>query len=192
MLRISRTGLIAMSTVVLLSLAVPAIVGAAAVDLDNTQARFTAKHLLISTVQGFIPVKTVQIALGSNNMPTSVQATLDLTKINTSNDQRDGDLRSDQFFDVQRFPTMTFKSTRITPQGTGAFTMSGDLTIHGVTKPVTLTGTVGGATNIQGQTHVGYTATATIDRTQWGVGTSYPDAIVGNSITITIAAEVIV
>ncbi|MBV8425364.1 MAG: YceI family protein [Candidatus Eremiobacteraeota bacterium] len=167
-------------------------VDAASIDLDNTQARFTAKHLLISTVQGFIPIKSVQIALGANNVPTSIQAALDLSKLNTSNDQRDGDLRSDQFFDVQRFPTMTFASTKITPQSGGSFVMAGNLTMHGVTKPVSLNGTVGATMkDSQGKTHVGYTATGTVDRTQWGVGSGYPDAIVGNAISITIAAEAI-
>ena len=189
--RVSRVGLIVACVSLLLAAIPRQIVDAATTDLDNTQARFTAKHLLISTVQGFIPVKSVQMSVGANNVPSSVQATLDLTKINTSNDQRDADLRSDQFFDVQRFPTMTFSSTQITSQGGSAFVMAGNLNVHGVTKPVTLNGTVGPTIkDSQGKTHIGYTATATIDRTQWGIGSGYPDAVVGNAISITIAAEV--
>ena len=192
MASISRLGLIAAAAAMFFAAAPRVSVDAASIDLDNTQARFTAKHLLISTVQGFIPIKSVQIALGTNNVPTSIQAALDLSKLNTSNDQRDGDLRSDQFFDVQRFPTMTFASTKITPQSGGSFIMAGNLTMHGVTKPVTLNGTVGATIkDSQGKTHVGYTATGTVDRTQWGVGSGYPDAIVGNAISITIAAEAI-
>ena len=191
MARVSRLGLIVAAASLLLSAVPGTRLEAATADPDHTQAHFTAKHLLISTVQGYIPVKSVQITLGANNIPSSVQATLDLTKINTNNDQRDSDLRSDQFLDVQRYPTMTFTSTQITGSGT-SFVMNGNLTIHGVTKPVVVNGTINGTVkDNQGKTHVGYAATATIDRTQWGVGPGFPDAVVGNSISITIEAEVI-
>lgn len=162
------------------------------IDLNHTSAHFSAKHLLISTVQGDIPVKSVTVALGADNVPTTVMATLDLTKIDTHNDDRDKDLRSERFFNVQQYPDMTFKSTEITAQSGGNFTMQGDLTMRGVTKPVTLNGNVvGTAKDNKGRTHVGYAATGTVDRTQWAVGQAVPSAVVGNHIAITIEAEAI-
>jgi polyisoprenoid-binding protein YceI len=162
------------------------------IDPNHTSAHFAAKHLLISTVQGYVPVKSVAVMLGKDYVPTSVEAQLDLSKIDTHNDRRDNDLRSQRFLAVEQYPDMTFKSTKITPQGAGKFSMDGLLTIRGVTKPVTLDGdVVGSVKDDKGHTHVGYAATTTIDRTQWGVGSTIPAAIVGDSIQITIEAEAI-
>jgi polyisoprenoid-binding protein YceI len=163
-----------------------------ALDPNHTATHFAAKHLLISTVQGDIPVKSVSVTLGSDNVPTSVVAVMDLTKIDTHNDQRDGDLRSDKFLDVAKYPDMTFKSTKITAASGGNFVMNGDLTIHGVTKPVVVNGNVVGTVkDSRGKTHVGYAANVTIDRTQWGVGAGVPAAVVSNDIVVTIEAEAI-
>jgi polyisoprenoid-binding protein YceI len=166
--------------------------GAPRIDLNHTSAHFAAKHLLISTVQGYVPVKSVAVTLGKDYVPTSVEAQMDLSKIDTHNGRRDNDLRSQRFLAVEQYPDMTFKSTKITPQGAGKFSMVGLLTIRGVTKPVTLDGNVvGSVKDDKGRTHVGYSATATIDRTQWGVGSTIPGAIVGNAVQITIEAEAI-
>jgi polyisoprenoid-binding protein YceI len=86
---------------------------------------------------------------------------------------------------------MTFKSTKITGSGTN-FVINGDLTFHGVTKPIVVNGTLNGTiTDNRGKKHAGYTATATIDRTLWGIGPNYPQAVVNNTVTITIEAEAI-
>lgn len=163
------------------------------IDPNHTSAHFAAKHLLISTVQGYVPVKAVTVSLGAGNIPTSVEAELDLTKIDSHNERRDNDLRSQRFLDVAEYPDMTFKSTKITPQSGGRFVMEGMLTIRGVTKPVIVDGNVVGTVkDDKGKTHVGYAATTTIDRTQWGVGSVIPAAIVSNEIAITIEAEAII
>lgn len=190
MFRFSRAALVV--TAALFLAVAPAVrADEPAMDPNHTQAHFEVKHLLISTVQGTIPIKSVTVALNSGKIPTSVTAIMDLTKIDTHNDQRDSDLRSDKFFNVTQFPEMTFKSTSITGSGT-TFVMNGDLTFHGVTKPIAVNGTVNGTiTDSRGRTHVGYTATATIDRTQWGIGPGYPPAVVANSVLITIEAEAI-
>jgi len=191
MLRITRAALIVAALIVW---AAPATRADESVSIDpnHTSAHFAAKHLLISTVQGDIPVKSVAVTLGANNIPTSVSATLDLTKIDTHNDQRDSDLRSDKFLSVQQFPEMTFKSTKITSQSGGNFIMNGDLTIHGVTKPVIVNGNVVGTVKDgRGRTHVGYAASLTLDRTQWGIGAGVPPEIVGTAINVTIEAEAI-
>ena len=139
-----------------------------------------------------MPVKSVTVSLGKDNIPTSVEAELDLTKIDTHNERRDNDLRSQRFLDAEQYPEMTFKSTKMTSEKNGHFTMDGTLTIRGVTKPVSVAGeVVGTVKDDKGHTHVGYAATTTIDRTQWNVGTTIPAAVVGNSIQITIEAEAI-
>ncbi len=190
MLRFNRAALIA-ATAFFLAVAPPVRADEPAMDPNHTQTHFAVRLLLISTVEGTIPIKSVTVALNSSKIPTSITAVMDLTKIDTHNDQRDSDLRSEKFFNVTQFPEMTFKSTSITGSGT-SFVMNGDLTFHGVTKPIVVNGTVNGTiTDSRGRSHVGYTATATIDRTLWGIGPGYPQAVVANSVTITIEAEAI-
>lgn len=171
--------------------ALPAFAQAAdiAVDPAHTSASFSVKHLTLTTVSGTIDVKDASIALDGNGMLTAAKATLDLATIDTKFADRDADLKSDKWFDVAAYPVMTFTSTKIT--GTPAhMTVLGTLTFHGKTNPVTLTAVYGGSVkDPRGRTHIGYTATGTIDRTLWGVGTSYPPAIVGNDIAITIELE---
>jgi len=191
MSKLSRPTLIAGATAVFFGAALGARAADISIDPNHTTTHFAVKHLLISTVEGTIPIKTVTVTIDANKIPIAVTAVMDLTKIDTHNDQRDDDLRSEKFFNVQQFPDMTFKSTKITANGSN-FTMNGDLTFHGVTKPVVVNGTLNGSiTDNRGRTHVGYTANATIDRTMWGVGPGYPPAVVANNVTITIEAEAI-
>lgn len=166
--------------------------GPATVDPAHTSTAFAAKHLLISTVQGYVPVKEATVSLGAAGMPVSAEAVMDLVKIDTHNERRDSDLRSERFLEVAKYPEMTFKSTKIVPGSSGNFVMDGNLTIRGVTKPVTLNGKVEGAVkDNRGRIHFGYAATTTIDRTQWNVGSTVPSAIVGTDIAITIQLEAI-
>ena len=193
MLTHSRLGAVLVAAALLQS-ALPARgQGQATIDLNHTAAHFAAKHLVISTVQGSIPVKDVKLGLGAGFVPTSLEATLDLTKVDTHNERRDNDLRSDRFFDASKYPEMTFKSTKIVPGKGGAFTMDGILTMHGVSKPLTVNADVEGSIkDNQGRTHVGYSAAASVDRLEWGVGSGIPTTVVGQSIVVTIEAEVIV
>ena len=164
----------------------------ATVDLNHTSAAFSVKHLTISTVSGVIPLKDARVSLGSGNIPTSAEAVFDITKVDTKVEKRDNDLRSERFFDVTKYPDMTFKSTKITPGEGTTFTMTGDLTMHGVTKPVTLSGKFEGSVkDNQGKTHLGYNAYTTVDRTQWGIGSAFPPYVVGNDITINLQVEAI-
>ena len=191
MFLLSRSALIAGAAAVFFAAAPGARAAEISIDPNHTTTHFAVKHLLISTVEGTIPVKSVTLTIDADKIPTAVTAVMDLTKIDTHNDQRDSDLRSAKFFDVQQFPEMTFKSTKITASGTN-FVMNGDLTFHGVARPITVNGTLNGTiTDSRGRTHVGYTATATIDRTLWGVGPGYPQAVVADAVNITIEAEAI-
>ena len=191
MAKLSRALLMAAAAASLFGAATGARAGEISIDPNHTTTHFAVKHLLISTVEGTIPVKSISVSVDSNNIPTTISAVMDLTKLDTHNDQRDSDLRSDKFFNVQQFPDMTFKSTKITASGTN-FVVNGDLTFHGVTKPIVVNGTLNGTiTDNRGRKHAGYTATATIDRTLWGIGPGYPQAVVNDTVLITIEAEAI-
>ena len=162
-------------------------------DLNHTTTNFSAKHLLISTVQGNIPVKSAVMTLGENNLPASLEAVMEIAKIDTRNDRRDEDLRSERFLDVAQFPEMTFKSTKITRQNGNNFVIDGNLTIRGVTKSVVINAIFEGSVkDSRGRTHLGYSGSTTIDRRDFNVGGSVPAAIVSYNISITLEAEAIV
>lgn len=161
-------------------------------DPAHSAAAFAVKHMGISTVRGdFTKVSgTVQYdpASASND---AVNVTIDAASVDTRVEMRDNDLRSDHFFDVQKHPNITFKSTKIESAGADKLKVTGDLTIHGVTKSVTLD--VDGPTKPiddgKGHLHMGISATATVDRRDFGI-TGYQGPV-GNEINLTIDAELV-
>jgi polyisoprenoid-binding protein YceI len=164
-------------------------------DTDHTQAEFTVTHLAISHVRGQVPLASGTIAIGANDLPTAVSATLDVKSIETQDADRDRDLRGADWFDVDKYPTMTFVAKKIS--GTpAAFTIDGDLTFHGVTKPVVLTAKEEGKiVDGRGRTHVGFSAATTIDRRDWGLdwGKTTPGGalVVANDVTIDLNVEAV-
>jgi polyisoprenoid-binding protein YceI len=165
------------------------------VDPGHSNAGFTVRHLVVTNVKGTIPIQraTIQTAEGST-LPESIDATLDAAKLNTGNDDRDADLRGKDWFDVANFPAITFASTQIsgTPD---AFTVVGNLTLHGVTKSVTLAAkTLGTTTDGRGRRHVGYEVTTKIDRRDFGLtlmSQSGAALIAGTEVAITIEVEAV-
>ena len=183
--------LLAVAAAALFMSQAPASAADIPVDPAHTSATFSVKHLTLTTISGTIGVKDASIAIAPGDVLTSAKATLDVATIDTKFPDRDADLKSDHWFNVAADPTMTFVSTRITGDKAN-MTILGNLTFHGKTNPVTLVAKFEGSVKDQkGRTHVGYSATGTIDRTQWGVGTSYPPAIVGDDITLTIEVEAV-
>jgi polyisoprenoid-binding protein YceI len=176
------------------ALAAPVLAADYTVDPNHTLATFTVTHLTISRVNGKIPVTAGTVALNDAGMPTSITTTLSVKDLNTEAPDRDKDLRSERWFDTDKYPTMTFvsKSVSGTPQ---AMTIAGELTFHGVTKPVTLTGKeLGKITDQRGHIHYGYSATTTIDRREWGLnfaGAPGGNLIAGYDVTIDLNVEVI-
>ena len=109
-------------------------------DTGHSAAGFSVKHLMVSTVRGTLgPVKGTIDYDGKSLDSVKADITIDVSGINTGNESRDQDLKSADFFDVAKFPTATFKSKRVEAAGAGKFKLIGDLTMHGVTKEVTLT-----------------------------------------------------
>jgi polyisoprenoid-binding protein YceI len=160
-------------------------------DPVHSSATFTAVHLGISKVVGTIPIKSATLTIpNGSNVPASVQAFLDPSGLDTHVQMRDDDLRSNHFFDVSQFPVMSFTSRSITATDDKHITINGNLTMHGVTKPVTLAASfLASGPGMRGETRAAYTASATIDRTQWGM--TYGNPVAGNSIDLAIDIEAI-
>ena len=159
------------------------------VDPVHSTAQFTARHFGIVPVIGTIPIVHASVELNAGSqIPVSVSAELDASKVDTHNGMRDGDLRSEHYFNVAATPAIKFASTKISGSDPTHFTIAGDLTMHGQTHPVTLSAQVVGAgKSPRGRAIVAYAATTTIDRTQWGM--TYGPLIVGNSIDLSINIE---
>jgi polyisoprenoid-binding protein YceI len=143
-----------------------------AVDTNHTAAQFSVKHMLVSTVRGTLgKVSGVIDYDGKSAESIKADISIDVTTVNTGAEGRDKDLRSENFFDVAKFPTVTFKSKKVEPAGAGTFKLIGDLTIHGVTKEVALN--VEGPSPILNQSNggkkVGASASTTLNRRDFGL-----------------------
>lgn len=108
-------------------------------DLYHTQVEFAAKHLGMMTVRGhFAELSSVADIDPARPEASTLEVTIQTASIRTHNEARDNDLRSSNFLEADKYPTITFKSTRVEPQGTDRYALTGDLTIKGITHPVTL------------------------------------------------------
>jgi polyisoprenoid-binding protein YceI len=159
------------------------------VDPVHSTAQFTARHFGIVPVIGTIPIHRASVTLNrGTQIPIGVVAELDTSKVDTHNDRRDADLRSEHFFDVASNPDMRFVSTKISGGDPKHFTIAGDLTMHGQTHGILLNAQVmASGTSPRGQSIIAYAATTTIDRKQWGM--TYIPMIVGNSVDLSINIE---
>jgi len=162
------------------------------IDPNHTAAQFSVRHMGISTVRGaFTKVSGTVEFDPANPAKASIEVSIDAASVDTRVEMRDNDLRSPNYFDVAKFPTITFKSTSVQSAGAGKLKVAGDLTIHGVTKQVVLDvdGPSSPMTDPRGNVHMGASATTTIKRTDFGVGSANP--MVGDEITITIDVEMV-
>ena len=163
-------------------------------DLIHSRAEFTVAHMVLSKVWGHLPIRDMQITTaGTSMVPTSVYALMDVEHLDTDNHVRDADLRSPTYFDTVQYPTMTFRSTSITPVDAADFTMNGLLTIKNVTKPVRFPVHIIGHIADSGGTRAGYEGTLAIDRRDFGITDSRLMSgvlFVGYTVNIGITAEV--
>jgi polyisoprenoid-binding protein YceI len=183
-----------------LALGAPALAASAptwTADLVHSRAEFTVSHLVVSKVWGHIPIAEMSLgARPGSAIPTQIEAVLNVAHEDTDNHDRDADLRSATYFDIAHYPTMSFRSTEIAPKDPDDFTVSGDLTIKNVTKPVTfLVHIEGRIPDETGGTRVGYSAQLHIDRRQWGIVDNRLSAagvlLVGYDVTIGLTAEAV-
>ena len=162
------------------------------VDPAHTNSQFAVKHLGVSTVRGSFTKTTGQVQLDEKDITKSqVEITVDTTTLDTRVSARDNDVKSANYLDVAKFPTMTFKSKRVTGAGDGKLKLTGDLTLHGVTKEVTfdVDGPSAAITDPWKNLRRGASATTKINRHDFGVDGGGP--IVGDDVTITIDLEFI-
>ena len=135
------------------------------IDPSHSEVGFTARHMMVSKVRGSFGEVTGTVVVADDLSASTAEATIQLASVTTGSEDRDAHLRSADFFDVENNPEMTFRSTSFDGE-----TLTGDLTIKGVTKPVTLDVEFGGVgTDPWGNEKAGFEATGEIDRTDWGL-----------------------
>jgi polyisoprenoid-binding protein YceI len=180
------------------SLSAPAALITWKIDPAHTVAEFKVKHMMIANVKGTIKGITGDLTEHTTDASlSSIEATLDVSTLNTGEPQRDGHIKSPDFLELEKYPTITFKSTQVERKGEEEYAVTGDLTIHGVTRPVTLS--VEGPTPPQkdpwGNVRIGLEATTKIDRKDfgltWNTALETGGILVGDTVHITIEAEFI-
>jgi polyisoprenoid-binding protein YceI len=166
------------------------------IDPVHTTAEFKVKHMMISNVKGrFAKVTGVLTRDESDPTKSHVEASIDAASINTNEPQRDAHLKSADFLDVEKFPTLTLKSTRIGRARDGELTVAGDLTIHGVTRNVVFSveGPTPAAKDPWGGTRMGLSATTKINRKDfgltWNAALETGGILVGEEVTITLEVQ---
>lgn len=166
---------------------VPAALTAGTWDIETTHSSigFTVRHLGLSKVRGRFNTFNGTVTVGSAPGDVVVEATVDFGSIDTGNPQRDGHLRSGDFFEADAHPTMTFRSTAVTDRS-----MQGDLTIKGITRPVTFDLEVHGVTtDARNVTRAGFSASGTISRSEFGVAFNAPFGLDGMMVSDKVAIE---
>ena len=165
-------------------------------DPAHSVAEFKVRHMMISNVKGqFTGVSGVLIHDENDPAKSRVEASLDAASINTREAQRDGHLKSADFFDVEKFPALTFKSTATRRTGDGELAVTGDLTIHGVTRQVVFNveGPTAPGKDPWGNTRVGLSAVTKINRKDfgltWNAALEAGGFLVGNDVTITLDVQ---
>jgi polyisoprenoid-binding protein YceI len=168
------------------------VAGTWVIDPVHSEVGFSVRHLMLSKVRGRFARFEGRIVTGDNSLDASVEASIDLSSIDTNNPDRDAHLRSADFFDVEQHPVMTYRSTGVRAVDDG-FLVDGDLSLHGVTRPVTLALQVEGilASSPFGDTRVGFSATADINRSDFDINFGIADTGgVGLGDKVQIALEV--
>lgn len=188
------TSFLGITCALALSAVAPAAADTIVGDQAHSGAEFVVTHLTISSVHGTIPIVSSQATVDSHFIPQSVEAKLDATAIDTHDADRDKDLRGSDWFNVAVYPTIDFRSTKITPISDGKFEVLGTLMIHGISKPVTLDAKfLGSVVDTRGRTHAGYAATTSIDRRDfgldWGKTTPAGQLVVADEVGITLNIE---
>ena len=164
------------------------IVGTWDIDASHSTVGFSVRHMMVSKVRGYFRDFSGEIVTAEDPAQSTVNATIDLSSIDTRQEQRDAHIRSADFFDVENHPQMTFRSTAVRAQGAD-WIVEGDLTVKGRTKPVTLKLEINGfGPDAYGGTRAGFSAKTEINRSDFGVDIQMPmdggGVVVGDKITV--------
>jgi polyisoprenoid-binding protein YceI len=170
--------------------------GTYALDASHSQVGFAVRHLMVSKTRGRFSDFAGTVEIAENPLESSVAVTVQTASIDTRDEQRDGHLRSGDFFDTETHPAMTYVSRSVRESGQGRYVLEGDLTIKGVTQPVPLELTFeGGATDPWGGVRIGFSAKAELDREAfgltWNQALETGGVVVGKKVTIEIEAEAV-
>lgn len=162
------------------------------IDPVHSSINFSVRHLVVSTVRGRFGSFSGTIIVGPDGAPT-VTANIDVLSINTGNEQRDGHIKSPDFFDVANYPTATFTSTSVTPDG-DSYLLDGEFTLKGVSKPITLKLDFNGVNPGMGHGVVaGFEATTVLNRKDFGIDLEMPldggGVVVGDKVSLTLEIE---
>jgi polyisoprenoid-binding protein YceI len=172
----------------------PALPGTAdiawSVDAARSSVTLSASELLVAKVAGTIPVVSGEIVTSDGlQAPSRVDVVLRAAGLTTHDAKRDADLRSDRFFDVARYPQIMFASDRVVATGPQTFRIDGQLTMHGVTRPITFDARANGVPSDAGGRRVHYDATGQFRRSDYGM--TYARGVVGNVVKLTVALEAV-
>lgn len=169
--------------------------GTYGIDTVHSNVTFKVRHLVSKVSGEFTDFDGTIVADFENLDASSVEFTIQTASIDTKNEKRDGHLRSADFFDVEKYPEITFKSSKITKVDDDSFAVAGTLTLRGVSKEITLTVDFLGEVTAMGGTRAGYELTTTVNRRDYGVSWNRPlDAggfVLGDDVEIYIALELI-
>ena len=170
--------------------------GTYALDPSHSQVGFAVRHVMVSKTRGRFSDFAGTVEIGENALESSVEVTIQTASIDTRDEQRDGHLRSGDFFDAEAWPTMTYQSRSVRQVGEGRYIVEGDLTIKDVTKPVPLELSFeGGAADPWGGVRIGFSAKAELDREAfgltWNQALETGGVLVGKKVSIEIEAEAI-
>ena len=160
-------------------------------DPPHSAAQFSVKHMGISTVRGSFTKVSGVVEDSADLSKASVKVTIDASSVDTRVQMRDDDLRSDHYFDVAKYPTITFQSKKVESAGEGKLKVTGDLTLHGVTKEVVLDldGPTPPFKDPRGKSHRGLSGTTTIARSAYGMTSGM--GMVGDDVTIQLDVEIV-
>jgi polyisoprenoid-binding protein YceI len=192
--------IVAAASAITLAAAAPNFAATSTWKLDprHSSAQFSVRHLAISTVRGAFSKVNGTVQLDDQDITkSSVDVTIDVSTVDTREPDRDKDLRSDKFFDVEHFPTMTFKSKKVAQAAPGKLKVTGDLTIRGVTKEVVLDvdGPTAPVTDPWKNQRAAVNATTKVNRqdfgVKWNATMDNGGVVVGDDVNITIDAEMI-
>ncbi|HEY4112278.1 YceI family protein [Puia sp.] len=161
-------------------------------DKAHSQINFGITHMGINEVGGTFGSVTAKFTSTKDDFSdAAIELTADVNTINTGNEQRNNHLKTDAFFDAAKFGTLSFKSTGFKKVSDKTYQLTGDLTLHGVTKPVTLTAVFNGTiTNPSNKkTVAGFKVTGTIKRTDFGIGNTFPTAMLSDEVVLVANTE---
>jgi polyisoprenoid-binding protein YceI len=172
------------------------VAGVYEIDGAHTSVEFVGRHLMITKVRGRFSDVRGQITIDEDPEKSHVEVEIDVASVSTGNDDRDAHLKNADFFDVERYPTITFASTSVKPLRDTAWELVGDLTVHGTTNPVTLqVDFEGGGASPMGDERIGFSAATEVNREDfgltWNVGLETGGVLVGKTVRIELAVQAI-